>query len=47
MLDQGLSQIDVRGFFMKVPYRMKIDTEFNLSAWLRLIKFMELKISEF
>ena len=29
---------------MKVPYRMKVYTEFNLASWLRLIKFMELKI---
>ena len=30
-----------------LPYRMKIYTEFNLATWLRLVKFMELNISEY
>ena len=30
-----------------LPYRMKIYTEFDLATSLRLVKFMELNVSEF
>ena len=33
--------------FTCLPYRMKIYTEFNLAAWLRMVKSMELNISKF
>ena len=33
--------------YTDIPYRMKIYTEFNLATWLRLVKFMEINISEF
>ena len=32
---------------VRLPYWMKIFTEFNLAIWLRMVKFMELNISEF
>ena len=31
----------------RIPNRMKINTEFSLATWLRLVKFRELNISEF
>ena len=32
---------------LHIRYRMKINTEFNLESWLRLVKFMEFNINEF
>lgn len=31
----------------KLPYKMKINTEFNSVTWSRMVKYTELDISEF